>query len=65
MIGKLLGHTQVQTTARYVHLASDPMKKAANKIADPLASALFGKLNSAYTQQNRTDLNDPSAISLM
>ena len=24
MIGKLLGHTQVQTTARYAHLANDP-----------------------------------------
>ena len=23
MIGKLLGHTQVQTTARYAHLARD------------------------------------------
>ena len=29
MIGKLLGHTQVQTTARYAHLASDPVKQAA------------------------------------
>ncbi len=27
MIGKLLGHTQVQTTARYPHLANDPVKK--------------------------------------
>ena len=42
MIGKLLGHTQIQTTARYAHLASDPMKTAANKISDRLASALFG-----------------------
>jgi integrase len=32
MIGKLLGHTQVQTTARYAHLASDPVKQAATKI---------------------------------
>jgi len=40
MIGKLLGHTQVQTTARYAHLASDPMKAAANKISERLASAL-------------------------
>ena len=42
MIGKLLGHTQIQTTARYAHLASDPMKAAANKISDRLASALVG-----------------------
>jgi integrase len=42
MIGKLLGHTQVQTTARYAHLASDPVKQAATKISDRLASALFG-----------------------
>jgi len=27
MIGKLLGHTQVQTTARYAHLMTDPMHK--------------------------------------
>jgi integrase len=33
MIGKLLGHTQVQTTARYAHLASDPVKQAATKIS--------------------------------
>ena len=26
MIGKLFGHTQVQTTARYAHLAIDPVK---------------------------------------
>ena len=29
MIGKLLGHTQVQTTARYAHLAAEPVKTAA------------------------------------
>ena len=45
MIGKLLGHTQVQTTARYAHLASDPVKQAATKISDRLASALLGALD--------------------
>ena len=33
MIGKLLGHNKVQTTARYAHLANDPVKSAANRIA--------------------------------
>jgi integrase len=38
MIGKLLGHTQVQTTARYAHLANDPVKAAAGKVSDFIAS---------------------------
>ena len=37
MIGKLLGHTQVQTTARYAHLANDPVKSAANRISNRIA----------------------------
>jgi integrase len=40
MIGKLLGHTQVQTTARYAHLKTDPIKAAADKVSDAIASAL-------------------------
>ncbi len=37
MIGKLLGHNRVQTTARYAHLANDPVKSAANRIASRIA----------------------------
>ena len=37
MIGKLLGHSQVQTTARYAHLADDPVKEAADRIAGRIA----------------------------
>ena len=37
MIGKLQGHTQVQTTVRYAHLANDPVKSAANRIASRIA----------------------------
>ena len=37
LLGKLLGHTQVQTTARYAHLANDPVKSAANRIASRIA----------------------------
>ena len=40
MIGKLLGHTQVQTTARYAHLAADPVKLAAQSVASEIASLL-------------------------
>ena len=37
MIDKLLGHTQVQTTARYAHLAADPVKSAADAVASSLS----------------------------
>ncbi|MCM8625168.1 site-specific integrase [Accumulibacter sp.] len=40
MIGKLLGHTQVQTTARYAHLAADPVKSAAETVSSSLQQAL-------------------------
>ena len=40
MIGKLLGHTQVQTTARYAHLAADPIKLAVNSVSNQLAEML-------------------------
>ena len=36
MIGKLLGHTQVQTTARYAHLGRNSVKVAAARISDSL-----------------------------
>ena len=40
MIGKLLGHTQVQTTARYAHLAAEPVRMAADAIAQNLRASL-------------------------
>ncbi len=40
MIGKLLGHTQIQTTARYAHLKIDPIKLAADKVANAIFDAL-------------------------
>ena len=36
MIGKLLGHTQVQTTARYAHLARDTVKASAARVGDSI-----------------------------
>lgn len=37
IIGKLLGHTQPQTTARYAHLAATPALEVADKISENLA----------------------------
>jgi integrase len=43
IIGKMLGHTQAQTTQRYAHLASDPVKAAAAKVAGEIAAAMDGE----------------------
>lgn len=51
VIGKLLGHTQVQTTARYAHLAADPVKQAADKISDRLAGALLSNASEFTRRQ--------------
>jgi integrase len=40
VIGKLLGHTQIQTTSRYAHLAAEPVKAAADRISSSLAKAM-------------------------
>jgi site-specific recombinase XerD len=45
MLGKLLGHTQVQTTARYAHLAADPVKTAANAVSEAIASSMAEAAN--------------------
>ena len=42
MIGKLLGHTQVQTTARYAHLARDSIHTAAARITGSIGGNRLG-----------------------
>lgn len=37
-IGKLLGHSQHQTTLRYAHLMDDPMRRAANRFSAEVVS---------------------------
>ena len=43
IIGRLLGHTQAATTARYPHLDNDPLRRASEAIAGRIAAALDGK----------------------
>jgi integrase len=43
LIGKLLGHSQPQTTQRYAHLGDDPMKAAVDRISSTIAAALATK----------------------
>jgi integrase len=39
-IGRLLGHTQPVTTARYAHLAADPVRAASNLIGNEISAAM-------------------------
>jgi integrase len=53
VIGKMLGHSQPATTARYAHLADDPVKAASDVVGARIAAAMAkGKLleNAATTE---------------
>jgi integrase len=49
IIGKMLGHSQPATTARYAHLASDPVKAAAAAVASKIAAAMDAARNGGKT----------------
>jgi len=40
IIGRILGHTQYQTTMRYAHLADAPVREAANQNAGAIGELL-------------------------
>jgi integrase len=40
IVGKLLGHSNPKTTARYAHLDADPMHRAVNKIGNTIDTAM-------------------------
>ena len=41
VIGKLLGHSDIETTARYAHLARDSILDAAERIAGSIATDIL------------------------
>jgi len=45
LIGALLGHANVSTTARYAHLFDDPLRRATEQVGATIANA--GKTSSA------------------
>ena len=61
VIGKMLGHSQPATTARYAHLADDPVKAASDAVGRHIAAAMDGRTsgevvslpNSRRTPQTR------------
>jgi integrase len=49
IIGKLLGHSQLQTTARYAHLAAEPVIE----VADLISTRLAKNLGSGHIDQSQ------------
>ena len=50
IIGKMLGHSQPATTARYAHLADDPVKAASNAVAARISAAMDGDKSLDWAQ---------------
>ena len=42
IIGRLLGHKSLDSTARYAHLDADPVRRASNAIGATIAAAMAG-----------------------
>jgi integrase len=53
IIGRLLGHSQMATTARYAHLDNDPLRHASEAIAGRIAAALDGEQTSCIVPLKR------------
>ena len=57
MIGKLLGHTQIQTTARYAHLERDSVKASAARVAASISADFLP----AISRQDSASVRPPHA----
>jgi len=53
IIGKMLGHTQAATTARYAHLADDPVKAASDMVGRRIAAAMDGRTSERVELRHR------------
>ena len=48
MIGKLLGHARIQTTARYAHLAETSVRESATRISASIGADILGGTDLKY-----------------
>jgi integrase len=55
IVGKLLGHAQASTTARYAHLDADPVRRAANTIGNQISAAMAGSPRGEVIPLHKSD----------
>lgn len=66
MIGKLLGHAHPATTARYAHLADDPLRRLTAEVGEVIERAMpSSKLSSDLEADNGDTLISPSRNALL
>jgi integrase len=58
VIGKILGHSQPHTTQRYAHIASDPVRRSADRISKSILAAIRPPQLDAVTDQRTNDEQD-------
>lgn len=52
LVGKLLGHSQSQTTQRYAHLAPDPIRDGADSVSNMIGENLSRTCSEDTPQTN-------------
>lgn len=57
MVGKLLGHSQIQTTMRYAHLADAPVRDAAARVSGVISASMSAKDRKAAARQSEIEGN--------
>ena len=58
MIGKLLGHTKIDTTSRYAHLAQDSIKASSARVADSIGADILDRKPREAATVGLTDHED-------
>jgi len=62
VLGKLLGHKQPATTARYAHLDVDPLRRAVNNIGSTITAALMLNANNETAQTQNQEETSPNVL---
>ena len=56
MIGRLLGHRDIDSTARYAHLARESVRTSTTRVAENIFSSI--SCDATPTRQDRHDVED-------